>query len=317
MLVTILSLFVSLVALIFSAELLIKSAEKLARKIGISPLIIGATVVAFGTSLPELIVSITACLEGEPGMGIANIIGSNIANTFFIFGLAVVGGGVRIGTTKTQIKNLVLLCVTILFILGLLLFEKIPQEIGFLWIFLYLCFFIWSFVAGIQGREEEDKTWFQYSIKLSKNENILGIFLLPLGIFGLILSGDWFVKQTVLLTQILGISTTFLGLTLVALGTSLPELMTSLVGVLKKEVKLIEGNILGSNIFNLFFVGGIISLITNVSFKSLLIIGFLFFSSLFGFLVILLNKGKVINRIWGIFFIFSYFCFLYLTFMEK
>jgi len=301
-------IFLSLLFLIISAEILINSSSKLARKIGISPLIIGTTIVALGTSLPELVVSLVAVVEKQPKIAIANIIGSNIANITLIFGVAILGGNLRVGTTKTQINNLVLLFVTILFTLACFLFEKIPSFLSLFWILIYFVFWVWEFLAGVHGREGEDKKWFQEEVKKQEKQNFGDVFLFPLGLAGLIFSGDFFVKKIAFLAEILGISQSFLGLTLVALGTSLPELATSLAGVFKKEAKMVIGNILGSNVFNLFFIGGIISLISPVSFRSWGPLLFLFFSAIFGFFVIILNKGRVVGRLWG-FLLCSFYLF--------
>jgi len=274
------------------------------------------TIVALGTSLPELAVSLAAIAEKQPEIAITNLIGSNIANITLILGIAILGGNLRMGTTKTQINNLVLFFVTILFVLACLLFENIPNFLGVFWILVYLAFLVWGFLAGVHGREEEDKRWFEKEVLKSKKEKFWNILLFPLGIGGLILSGDFFVKKVALLAKLLNISQSFLGLTLVALGTSLPELATSVAGVFKKEAKLVVGNILGSNISNLFFIGGVISTVAPVSFKSLGTIFFLLASMLLGFLIIILNKGRVIGRVWGFFLSLFYFFWLLCLFKK-
>jgi cation:H+ antiporter len=314
-----LSLVVPLVVLISSAEILIKSSEKIARKVGISPLIIGLTIVALGTSLPELVVSAVAVLERHPEIAITNILGSNITNITLILGLSILGGNLRIGTTKTQVNNLMMLLTTIFFSLALVLFGQIPRSLGIFWLIFYLSFLVWDLVAGIGGRRREDKQWFKKAVSPSRKDEKgnLSIYLFPLAILGLVKGGDLFVQKVVDFGHLFGISGSFLGLTLVALGTSLPELVTSLVGVFRKEAKLVEGELLGSNIFNLFFIGGVIASLSTVSFQSWLTIFLLIFSAILGFLSIYLNKGKIVPRRWGFLLCLTYFVYLWLVFRSN
>lgn len=311
MLITACLIAFSLGILILSAQILIGVAQELAQKAGISPLVVGTTVIAVGTSLPELAVSVTASLEGQPEIAIANLVGANITNLALIFGLLILGGSLRIGTAKTQINGWVMLLSTLLFILASWLFAPIPKSIGILWMVLYFSFLIWGVIAGIQGREEEDKKWFEKSQTISPLLKKRKLIFLPLSFFGLILGGDLFVNQVVRLGEFLKVSNSFLGFTLVALGTTLPELMTSLVGISKKEVKLVEGNLLGSNITNLLLIAGLNCFLTPISFRHFYITAFLISVTTLVFLSIIFNKGKVVPRWWGILLLCLYLGYLF------
>ncbi len=317
MLTTICLIIFSLGILVLSAEVLINTTKELAGKTGISPLVVGTTIVACGTSLPELVVSVAASLEGQPEIAIANVVGSNITNLALVFGLSILAGKLRIGTTKTQVNGWVMLFATFLFILASLLFAPIPKTIGVLWMVLYFSFLIWGITAGVHGREGEDKKWFKKSQSFSVSLRKRKLILLPLSFFGLTQGGDLFVRQVVKLGQYLKVSNSFLGFTLVALGTSFPELMTSLVGVSKKEIKLVEGNILGSNITNILLIAGLSSFLSPISFRHFYMMIFLILATTLTFLSIVLNKGKVVSRGWGLLLFCLYLAYLLRAYQIK
>lgn len=253
---------VGLVILLFSTQKLVKLAEKISRVFRISPLIIGVTVVAIGTSLPELAVSTISVLRDDVGLAMGNIIGSNIVNVLMVLPVGICLGKLRIGTTKTQRNAFILLGATAVFFLTQ--FINVPKPA--LGIFLIGLAILISFVEyrfGVFGRDHEDLKQFKTSRndKLSPNTIISGLILL-LGIVG---SGFLVVDSVKTISALSGISTTILGFTLTAIATSLPELLTTIFSQEDNQEKITVGNILGSNIYNLLLIGGIIMLFPSTA----------------------------------------------------
>lgn len=243
--------------LLVSIHYLVKLAERISRIFRISPLIVGITMVAWGTSAPELVVSLIAALEGDMGLAMGNIIGSNIANVFLVLPAGIFIRKIRIGTTKTQRNALALLGITGLFIC----LQKLAISYWVSGIVLLTLAVITSIVElclGINGRKHEDLQRFK-KIRVEKLDSALlaGAILALAGVIG---GGILLVAATEGISDITDYSTTFLGLTAVAVVTSLPELATTIFSQKDHEDKIAIGNIIGSNIYNLIFVGGIISL---------------------------------------------------------
>jgi len=246
-----------LLILLFSTQKLVVLAEKISRKFRISPLIVGITIVAIGTSLPELTVSIISILKNDSGLAMGNIIGSNIANILMVFPTGILLGNLRIGTTKTQRSVLILLVVTALFFLSRYVgeFRKI-FGISLIGLSVLVSFIEYQF--GVSGRLHEDLKRFKmvYDEKLNSFLYLLALFL----ILGIIVGGILVVNSIEGISLLTGIPTTVLGLTLSAVATSLPELLTTVFSQKSHQEKITIGNVIGSNIYNLLLIGGIISL---------------------------------------------------------
>ncbi|PIP85359.1 hypothetical protein COT86_00720 [Candidatus Collierbacteria bacterium CG10_big_fil_rev_8_21_14_0_10_43_36] len=246
-----------LLILLFSTQKLVVLAEKISRKFRISPLIVGITIVAIGTSLPELTVSIISILKNDSGLAMGNIIGSNIANILMVFPTGILLGNLRIGTTKTQRSALILLVVTALFFLSRYVgeFRKI-FGISLIGLSVLVSFIEYQF--GVSGRLHEDLKRFKmvYDEKLNSFLYLLALFL----ILGIIVGGILVVNSIEGISLLTGIPTTVLGLTLSAVATSLPELLTTVFSQKNHQEKITIGNVIGSNIYNLLLIGGIISL---------------------------------------------------------
>lgn len=243
--------------LVWSANLLIHQSKELAYRFKLSELFIALVLVALGTSLPELTVSSVALSKGDSGLSIANIMGSNITNTTLVLGMAVLLNHMRIGTNKTQQNAWLLLGVTALFIL--LFWLPIPvTTTGSLLVGAAIGAMIWQYIKAVQGREHEDKLRF---VHIPMHHVPMWQLMLKtgLGIGFLVLSGTLLVFSIESLSELLGLKTSVLGMTLAALATSLPELVSTLIAQRQHEEKLALGNILGSNIYNLAFIGGVMS----------------------------------------------------------
>lgn len=243
------------VLLYYGADFLVRGASTIAVSFGVKKIVVGLTLVALGTSMPEFVVSLFAAIENIDGVSVGNIVGSNLANILLVLGLASV---VRPIAAKRRIFLLelpVLLVITILFVLfcqnGLL--NGFEGGIMLLVFIVYMVYII----ANRKIREGAD-------IELIPMENghlLKNSVLSVLGIIGLVIGGQLTVRGATGLARAFGISEVVIGLTVVAIGTSLPELFTSLVAVIKREDEISIGNIIGSNLFNTAFVLGIVPMI--------------------------------------------------------
>ncbi len=301
--------FVGFAALIKGADLLVDGASSLAKRLGVSALVIGLTIVAFGTSTPELIVNILASLKGNTDIAIGNILGSNIANILLILGISAViyPLAVKKGTVWKEIP-LAFLAVIVLALMANDAFIDNSQFSALARIdgFILLSFFIifLYYVFGISKAEPADAvetTPRTYSLWRS-------CLMIGGGLLGLVVGGKWIVDGAVAIASSFGVSEALIGLTVIAVGTSLPELATSVVAAYKKDVDIAVGNIVGSNIFNIFWILGVSALIRPLPFSQTLmsdmlvtvIATFLLFASLF------IGKRHILERWQGICFIALY-----------
>ena len=312
--------FLGFVILILGAKFLVDGAASIGKKIGLSQLVIGLTIVALGTSLPEFIINVFASLDGNTGLAIGNVLGSNIMNTLLIIGIAASIYPIKMAARKCRTDVLFSLMATVvLFLLANDTFfwkaENLIDRtdgfilIGFLLAFLYYTFFV-------EKKEETEETGI-------KEHNIfLSLLFIVGGGLGLFFGGKWIVSGVIQIAGDFGVSDTFIGLTIIAVATSLPELVTSVIAALKKNTALAIGNAVGSNIFNVFMVLGSSSIIVNIPFETdlNLELGILIVSGLLLILFIRKDFGKqkmAVSRIEGAFLIFAYFCyFFYLIFNQ-
>lgn len=295
--------------LLISAEILVKLSAKVSQILKISPLIIGITVVAIGTSLPELAVSVVATSHTDTGLAIGNIIGSNIVNILLVFAIGILMGKVRVGTTKTQSNTLLLLAITAFFIIVRVL--ALPNIIfGSILIGLAISVSILEYHWAILGRNHEDVKLF--STKKHTSLTPIELLTVLLSITGIIVGGLIVVNSVEQLSLITGYSTTILGLSLTAIATSLPELLTTVLGERDHQEKIVLGNIIGSNTYNLLLVGGIISLLSTPS-GLIAITDWEWLAGvtlLFAF-ILHFFKGKVIPRYVGICLLVLFATYLY------
>lgn len=263
MLLDLISLIIGLALLWSGAELLIRFSAALARSMGVSPIIIGLTVVSLGTSLPEFVVSLIAALQNTMGISIGNIIGSNIANLGLILGI-----GALISLLNVQ-KNWVyrevpfMLFSTFIFMSFARSHFMIGRIEGFILLLiltLYLGYLSRTTLSQMKAIEENSYNAAQISLK----KKSLYLLLSMVGIALLIGSSKIIVNSGIAIARYLGVSDTVIGLTLIAVGTSLPELATTIIGLIKKETDIVVGNIIGSNVFNLLLIGGAVSLIRPI-----------------------------------------------------
>lgn len=300
-----------LVLLLFGAGGVVNSALGIARKIRISPLVVGITAVAIGTSLPEITVSFFGGVDRATHLALGNIIGSNIANIGLILGVSILLDGIHVGRYKTQ-SNAVIYFLLIIAIFLILLTGSLNFVFGTMLILSGFAVLWWQIRQGINGALIEDKKLLQQMAKTHENPLILGLYFI-LSLTFLVIGGRLLVNYGVILANLFNISQTAIGITAVALGTSLPELAVSIIGLIKHQEKLVVGNILGSNIFNILFGGGILGLyeVHNLG-NNPTLIAFLIFSLLLS-LMLYKFKGKEIPRYYGVILLFLYGTYLLLT----
>ncbi len=252
--------------LVKGAGLLIDGGSALAKKWGISDLVIGLTIIAFGTSAPELIVNIIASIKGTADLAFGNIIGSNISNILLILGIAALIRPLTIkrGTVWKEIPFSILAVIVLFYLANDFLFHQVKSAMlsridGVILVAFFVLFIIYTFFsARVKGEEKIDVK----TVSISSS-----LLMIVLGSFGLFLGGKWIVDGAVLIAKNIGISQAMIGLTIVAVGTSLPELATSIIATFKRNADIAIGNIVGSNIFNIFWVLGLSSFIRPLNFN--------------------------------------------------
>ncbi len=259
---TLLLFIFGLALLIVGAELLVKGASRLASSIGISPLIIGLTVVAFGTSSPELAVSVKAALSGQDNIVMGNVIGSNIFNVLFILGLSALITPLIVSQQLIRLDVPLMVAVSVLVLL-----LSLDGSLG--WIDgSVLCVGLASYLVFLIyiSKKESAAVVKEYSAEFSvqgdsKNKWLLNVVLVVVGLALLVMGSKWLVDSATEIARYFGVSDLIIGLTIIAAGTSMPEVVTSVVASLRGERDIAVGNIVGSNLFNILGVLGISSLI--------------------------------------------------------
>ncbi len=297
--------------LVFSSDLLINQTKELAYRLKLSKLFIALVLMSLGTSLPELTVSSVALMRSDPGLAVGGLVGSNITNITLILGMAILVNNFRVGTSKTQKNAWLLLFVTGLFIL--LYWLPVPvTTIGSLLIGVAVGSIIWEYVMAVRGRKHEDhKFILQFPQHHIPTWQLVAKTLVALAI--LIVSGTLLVITVEFLSETLGLTTTVLGLTLAALATSLPELVSTIIAQAEHEEKIAMGNILGSNIYNLVFIGGLMTFNLPYNIKLGFESGILAATTLIFFFIIKYWKGRHVSKFMGITLLFSYIFYLFIT----
>lgn len=260
--ISIVLLIAGLGLLVWGADALVRGASSIARGLGVSPLVIGLTVVAFGTSMPELTVNLYAAVTGSTDLAIGNVVGSNIANILLILGISAIiyPLAVKSSTVRWEIP-LALLAAILVYVFGqdvrvdAGIFDALTRSDGvaLLAFFVVFMFYIFALVKADPPPVNDD-------VPRYDRWKAVGLTLLGLG--GLVLGGKLLVDSAIVLARFAGLSEALIGLTVVAVGTSLPELATSVVAAWRREMDIAIGNVVGSNIFNVFWILGVTALIT-------------------------------------------------------
>jgi len=300
--------------LIKGADWLVDGASSLAKRLKIPVIVIGLTIVAFGTSAPELIVNIFASAQGRTEIAIGNILGSNIFNIFLILGISAIifPLAVKKNTVWKEIPLSLLAAVALGLMANDVLLDGATTSaitrIDGLMLLAFFIIFLW-YIYGISKCEGEEE------IKIKEIGVPKSLLFIGLGLVCLIFGGKWIVDGAVQLATALGVSESLIGLTIVAAGTSLPELATSAVAAYKHNADIAVGNIVGSNIFNIFLILGVSSIIRPLPFRETSNIDILMTvaASLALFAFMFIGKKKFLERWQGVFFVLVFIS--YITFL--
>jgi cation:H+ antiporter len=254
--------------LLFGGESVVRGSVALAQRLGVSPLIVGLTIVGFGTSLPEMVVSVNAALVGSPGLAVGNVIGSNIANILLILGVAAVIAPIAVHPGAVKRDLLGMSAATLVYV-GLGMSGQIVFWQGVLMLIAlmsYIGFTVWHDNKSNDEAAEmhRDEAAEMGEIPL-RTVSIAGIIIV--GLFAVVVGAEWLVTGATTLATEFGIPEEVIGLTVVAIGTSLPELATSIVAAYRGHSDVCVGNVLGSNLFNLFGITGVTALFAPLPFS--------------------------------------------------
>lgn len=293
---------VGLVILLLAGDALVKGAVNLSLRIGIPALIVSLTIVAFGTSAPELLISINAALDDAPGIALGNVVGSNTANILLVLGLPALLAVMHTSQCNTRKSYVIMLVASVLFIA--LAFRGVFDWIAGLVLLSVLAVILGDSIrealvhrrAGLEADDEDEPEGADPNMPWWK----ISLFL-ALGLVGLPLGADLLVDSSVEIAKIFGVSDTVIGLTLVALGTSLPELATTVMAALRRQADVALGNVIGSNMFNLLAIIGVASLITPIPVDPEFLRFDLWVMLAASVLIVpLVFWGRDLTRLWGI-----------------
>ena len=299
---------IGFIILIKGADFLVDGAVAISRRFGISDIVIGLTIVSFGTSAPELVVNLVASFNGNSEIAVGNVLGSNIANILLILGISalVFPLVVKENTTYKEIPFSLLSAIVVLFLGNDIIFSQEESSLlsngdGLV----LLCFFVifMYYIFSISKDDVPDENP-ESDMKLSK-----AILFIGLGLVGLVFGGMWIVDGAVTMAQSIGVSESLIGLTIVAIGTSLPELATSVVAAYKKNTDIAIGNVVGSNIFNMFWILGLSATINPIPVlqRSNFDFAVNIFASILLFIFLFIGHKHILQRWQGAAFVLLYF----------
>ena len=292
----ILLLVAGFVLLIKGADFFVVGASRIAQRFGIPEIVIGLTIVAFGTSAPEAAISISAAVQGNTGIAIGNILGSNILNIWIILGLTACIANLPVSKTTVKYEMPFVIFVSA----GIVL-----------WV-LFIAFFIYLIVISKKGGNKEISDVDELAIKEVRKKGgakavLIAIVMTLGGLAAVVIGSNLAIDGATYIAKFFGMSDRLIGLTIVALGTSLPELVTSITAARKGNTDIAIGNIVGSNIFNILFVLGTTALIAPVPFESKFIVdGVVCIASAVMLFLFVLNKDRKLKRSGGIVMLLSY-----------
>jgi cation:H+ antiporter len=285
------------IGLFIGAEGLVRGASSLAIRLGVSPLVVGLTVVAFATSSPELVVSIKAAIEGNPGIIVGNVVGSNICNIALILGVAAMISPMSVKTQVIKREIPIMIIVSVILLL-ILVDDTITRMEGVFLVIGIITYIILGYKYSIKEKDNiEVIKEFEEIIPKSPYKIWKSLIFMLAGLGLLVLGSNLFVDGAVAIAEKFGVSQAVIGLTIVAFGTSLPELTTSIVASFKNENDIAIGNAVGSNVFNILSVLGISSLVRPIAGTGITMVD-LSIMMFFTILILPLSRSKFTLRRW-------------------
>jgi len=301
--------------LIKGADYLVDGASSLAKRLGVPTLVIGLTIVAFGTSMPELVVNLLAAINGSGEIAFGNIVGSSMANILLILGIAATITTLKLqrSTIWKEIPFSFLAVLLLLLFSNIFIFDNLKinsllrtEGIILLLFFVFFIYYVFGLIKKSKGNLEDKK------IELKKYPYSKIIFMIIGGLVSLYFGGKWTVDGAVFIARTFGLSEFLISATIIAIGTSLPELFTTISAARKKDIDLAVGNIIGSNIFNIFWILGITSIIKPIPFPAFVTLDLviLLFVTFLLFMFMFVGKKHELDRWQGILFLILYLSYL-------
>ena len=257
-------ILVGLLLLFLGGEFLVRGSVSVARRLGLSELLIGLTLVGFGTSTPELVTSLQAIGQGSVGVAVGNVVGSNIANILLILGLAAVLSPI-VTRPRELSRDLMVMVAATVTVAALCWFDQFNRVTGVIMVAILILYVVMSVILDRKGGPPAELHAAEAQAVTTPDSLLIGIVLAITGLVGVVFGADLLVKNAVIVAREFGLSEAVIGLTLVAVGTSLPELATSVVAALRGKSDVAVGNIIGSNIFNVFGILGVVTLVKPFS----------------------------------------------------
>jgi len=310
--ISIIFFLIGILLLYYGAKILVKGSSNLAIKIGISPMLVGLTVVAFGTSSPELFVSFIAGMQNSSDIALGNVVGSNICNIGLILGLASIIMPVKVDINDIKLDLFIMIAASL--IVWLMILDKHLSHLdGIILLILIISYLFFKIKQSIRERKEID-------LEIDDNSKVKSkgfyIFLIIAGLITLIIGSNLFIDGAISIARYLGVSNAIIGLSLVAFGTSLPELATSIIAAIKKQDEISLGNIIGSNIFNILFILGFTSTFFQINAGDIKTVDYLVM--LFTSLIIIPMGivGKKYSRIDGFMLLLIYIAYIYYLYIN-
>lgn len=305
-LVNVFVLVLGFALLIKGADYFVDGASGIADKFGIPQIVIGLTIVAFGTSAPEAAVSISSALKGSTGLAVGNVLGSNILNILLILGITSCITTIKVGKNTVYYEMPFVIFITVVLVLMGKFNGKIDFKCGaILWVF-FVFFFIYLIFTAKKGMGEQGAGEDAKGAAEKKNPMALLILFSICGVIAIVVGSDITVDSATLIAQKFGMSDRLIGLTIVAFGTSLPELVTSAIAATKKKADIAIGNVVGSNIFNVLFVLGTTALIETVNYEAAFIKDGMIAIAAAVLLFVCCVRKKQLGRIGGIVMLLGY-----------
>ena len=313
MLTPIIYLSCGLILLVAGAETLVRGSANIAIRAGISPLIVGLTIVAFGTSAPEFAVSIRSITSDLSGLALGNVIGSNIANIGLILGITALINPLRI--TRQLLRNQIPQMIAASLLLWILLLDNALTFFdGIILTTALLAFLVYNFRQANAESQDQDIPIVALDFSLIARGMAFDVVLVIVGMVLLVYGSTVFVSNAVTIARVMGVSEAVIGLTLVAIGTSMPELATCSIAAFRKQTDIALGNIIGSNLFNILGILGITALIAPLNGEQISQQDFIFLMLFALILYPMARSGMNINRTEGAFLLSGYLVFLVFAF---
>lgn len=310
------TLLIGFALLIKGADIFVDGASSIAKKFNVSPMLIGLTIVAMGTSAPEAAVSVSSSLAGQNDMSIANVVGSNFFNILIVLGVSSIIAKLPVEKETIKKDTPFLIFISIL-LLALSFNFNLSRLDGVIFLVLFVLFLINMIKSNISSKDVESSSGeTAIAIEAIDTKTIhmpKTLLLCLIGIVGIVFGGDLVVDSATNIATSFGMSANLVGLTIVAMGTSLPELVTSVIAVKKGETEIAIGNVIGSNIFNILLVLGLAALIHPMAVSMVAIIDTIFMTAVTILLYIFIKNNNSLTKIHGIIFVIIYFIYLIYT----